>query len=72
MVEHLGTGLLYDPANPLGLVDAVAAVVADPSRRLLGTHARELVSQRTWRDAVDELVRRALRRAARRPAPLAA
>ena len=24
---------------------------------LLGAHARELVSQRTWRDAVDELVR---------------
>ncbi len=30
VVEHLETGLLYDPATPLGLVDAVAAVVADP------------------------------------------
>ena len=28
-----------------------------PNRRLLGAHARELVSQRTWHDAVDELVR---------------
>ena len=27
------------------------------SRRLLGDHARERISQRTWRDAVDELVR---------------
>ena len=57
VVEHLGTGFLYDPATPLALGDAVAAVVADPNRGLLGAHARELVSQRTWRDAVDELVR---------------
>ena len=57
VVEHLGTGFLYDPATPLALGDAVAAVVADPNRRLLGAHARELVSQRTWHDAVDELVR---------------
>ena len=57
VVEHLGTGFLYDPATPLALGDAVAAVVADPSGRLLGAHARELVSQRTWHDAVDELVR---------------
>ena len=57
MVEHLGTGLLYDPATPLALADAVAAVVADPNRRLLGQHAREAIARRTWDDAVEELVR---------------
>jgi phosphatidylinositol alpha 1,6-mannosyltransferase len=56
VVEHLGTGLLYDSARPLALGDAVAAVVADPNRRLLGTYARQAVSRRTWHDAVDELV----------------
>lgn len=56
VVEHLGTGFLFDPAIPLALGDAVAAVVADPNRRLLGAHARELIAQRTWHDAVDELV----------------
>jgi phosphatidylinositol alpha 1,6-mannosyltransferase len=56
VVEHLGTGLLYDPTRPMALADAVAAVVADPSRRLLGEHARERIGRRTWRDAVDELV----------------
>jgi phosphatidylinositol alpha 1,6-mannosyltransferase len=57
VVEHLGTGLLYDPADPRGLGDAVAAVVADPNRHLLGAYGREVVSRRTWDDAVDELVR---------------
>jgi phosphatidylinositol alpha 1,6-mannosyltransferase len=57
VVEHLGTGLLYDPATPLALGDAVAALVADPNRGLLGAHARAVISRRTWDDAVDELVR---------------
>jgi phosphatidylinositol alpha 1,6-mannosyltransferase len=57
VVRHLETGLLYDPADPIGLADAVAAVVADPRRQLLGDHAREIAAKRTWRDAVDELVR---------------
>jgi phosphatidylinositol alpha 1,6-mannosyltransferase len=57
VVRHLETGLLYDPADPIGLADAVAAVVADPRRRLLGDQARERAARRTWRDAVDELVR---------------
>jgi phosphatidylinositol alpha 1,6-mannosyltransferase len=56
VVKHLETGLLYDSADRFGLADAVAALVADPRRHLLGEHARELVSRRTWRDAVDELV----------------
>ncbi len=56
VVRHLETGLLYDPADPVGLADAVAAVVADPRRGLLGEHAREVAVRRTWRDAVDELV----------------
>lgn len=56
VVRHLETGLLYDPADEGGLADAVAAVTADPSRRLLGERARELARERSWRDAVDELV----------------
>jgi phosphatidylinositol alpha 1,6-mannosyltransferase len=56
-VRHLESGLLYDPADPVGLADAVAAVVADRRRQLLGDHAREVSARRTWRDAVDELVR---------------
>jgi phosphatidylinositol alpha 1,6-mannosyltransferase len=58
VVEHLGTGVLYDPEAPLALADAVAAVVADRQRHLLGAHARERIAGRTWTDAVDELVER--------------
>ena len=57
VVRHLETGLLYDPTDPVGLADAVAAVVADKRRQLLGDFAREVIARRTWRDAVDELVR---------------
>jgi phosphatidylinositol alpha 1,6-mannosyltransferase len=56
VVRPLETGLLYDPEDPVGLVDAVAAVVADPRRQLLGDHAREVALRRNWRDAVDELL----------------
>jgi phosphatidylinositol alpha 1,6-mannosyltransferase len=56
VVRHLETGLLYDPADEGGLADAVAAVAADPTRRLLGERARELALERSWREAVDELV----------------
>jgi phosphatidylinositol alpha 1,6-mannosyltransferase len=56
VVEHLGTGLLYDPEAPGALADAVAAVVADRQRGLLGEHARARIAGRTWADAVDELV----------------
>ena len=56
VVRHLETGLLYDPTQSLALADAVAAVVADPRRRLLGDRAREVVARRSWSVAVDELV----------------
>jgi len=56
VVRHLETGLLYDPVGESPLADAVAALAADPQRRLLGERARELALQRSWRDAVDELV----------------
>jgi phosphatidylinositol alpha 1,6-mannosyltransferase len=56
VVRHLDNGLLYDPAADQGLADAVAAVAADPHRRLLGQRGRELALVRSWRDAVDELV----------------
>jgi len=56
VVRHLETGLLYDPVDERGLADAVAAVAADPQRRLLGERGRELALERSWRDAVDELL----------------
>lgn len=56
VVHHLETGLLYDPTDEAGLADAVAAIAADPHRRLLGERGREVALERTWRDAVDELV----------------
>ena len=56
VVRHLETGLLYDPREPRDLGRAVSAVVADRHRSLLGKRARELAVQRTWTDAVDELV----------------
>jgi phosphatidylinositol alpha 1,6-mannosyltransferase len=56
VVRHLETGLLYDPADPRDLARAVAAVVADRHRWLLGHRARELAQLRSWTTAVDELV----------------
>ena len=58
VVRHLETGLLYDPDDRRGLVDAVAALAGDPRRGLLGGRGRELALARTWADAVDELVAR--------------
>jgi phosphatidylinositol alpha 1,6-mannosyltransferase len=57
VVEHQGTGVLYDPQQPGGLADAVAAVVADPRRQQLGDHALHRIVGRPWRVAVEELVR---------------
>lgn len=56
IVQHLETGVLYDPADPRDLARAVAAVAADPRRHLLGAAGRESALRRTWVDAVDELV----------------
>ena len=51
------TGLLYDPEEPRDLRRAVASLVADPRlRSSLGARAREAAQQRSWTDAVDELV----------------
>lgn len=55
VVRHLQTGLLYDADDPADLRRAVAAVVGDKRRTLLGEHAREVIGTRTWTDAVDEL-----------------
>ncbi|NYI75408.1 glycosyltransferase [Nocardioides panzhihuensis] len=55
IVQHMETGVLYDPARSRELADAVASVVSDPRRRLLGDRGRELVATRPWSDAVDEL-----------------
>ena len=56
VVRPRETGLLYDPDDAHGLVRAVDAVAADRHRDLLGRHARTLAEQRSWADAVDELV----------------
>ena len=45
-----------DPAAKRGFRKAVEAVVADKHRRLLGAAGRELVTERTWDDAVAELL----------------
>jgi phosphatidylinositol alpha 1,6-mannosyltransferase len=55
VVRHLETGLLYDEAHRHGLRDAVHALAADRSRKLLGRRGRSLAT-RSWSDAVDELV----------------
>ena len=56
VVRHLETGVLYDPTAPRDLRRAVSAVVADEQRSLLGAQARQVALQRSWADAVDELV----------------
>jgi phosphatidylinositol alpha 1,6-mannosyltransferase len=56
VVRPLETGLLHDPGDPHGLVRALDAVAADRRRELMGRHARWLAEQRSWSDAVDELV----------------
>lgn len=55
VVRSLETGLLYDPTDEHALARAVASIAGDRHRALLGARAREL-ADRTWRDAVDELV----------------
>lgn len=56
VVRPLETGLLHDPDDPHGLLRALGAVAGDSRRHLLGEHARRLAEQRSWADAVDELV----------------
>lgn len=58
IVQHMETGVLYDPTRARELADAVASVVSDPRRHLLGDRGRELVATRPWTDAVDELLTR--------------
>ncbi|MDP3891769.1 glycosyltransferase, partial [Nocardioides sp.] len=58
VVAHLRTGFLYDPRQEHGLRNALAAVVGDRQRSLLGEHARVWARQRSWTQAVDELVAR--------------
>ncbi|WP_141012660.1 glycosyltransferase [Nocardioides sambongensis] len=65
VVRHLETGVLYDAHRGPDLRRAVAAVVADRRRGLLGEQARARAERRTWRDAVAELV------AEHHPAPAA-
>ena len=56
IVRHQQTGLFYDPSDVDGLRSAVAALARDPRRADLSAAARAWAEQRTWADAVDELV----------------
>ncbi|MBS44877.1 MAG: glycosyl transferase family 1 [Nocardioides sp.] len=56
VVRHQETGLLHEPGDERSLREAVAALAADRHRGLMGEHARELVSRRSWTDAVDDLL----------------
>ncbi len=56
VVRNLETGLLHAPGDPRAFLEAVASVVADRARGLLGDRAREIALQRTWTESVDELV----------------
>ncbi len=58
VVRPLETGLLHDPEDPRAMLRALGAVVGDSRRELLGQHARTLAEERSWADAVDELVQR--------------
>ena len=58
-VRHGETGLLYAAPDPLGLTRAVAGLVAEPdAREALAETARTRATERTWEDAVDELLAR--------------
>ncbi|WP_082599644.1 glycosyltransferase [Nocardioides sp. Root151] len=56
VLRHLETGLFHDPTSATGFREAVASLAADTRRGLLGARGRELAVQRSWVDAVDELV----------------
>lgn len=60
LVRPLETGLLYPAGDPLGPARAVAVLAGDGQRALMGRRARELAAERSWADAVDELVDRHL------------
>jgi phosphatidylinositol alpha 1,6-mannosyltransferase len=55
-VRNLETGLLYDPASPRALRAAITSIVADRQRGLLGAQGRAVALERSWVEAVDELV----------------
>lgn len=59
VVEHGVTGLLYDPAEDLGLRRAVTLLVDSAERRhTLGAAARAAIEARDWSLAADELIAR--------------
>ena len=57
VIEHGVTGLLYDPAEDLGLRRAVALLTGNPDmRQELGANARAAIAGRDWSVAADELI----------------
>ena len=59
VIEHGVTGLLYDPAEDLGLRRAVGILADSAEKRAeLGANARRAIEGRDWSVAADELVER--------------
>ena len=47
LLEHLGGGILYDPAHPEAAADAIETLIKDPERaRELGARGRAAVAER--------------------------
>lgn len=70
VVRPRETGLLYDPRTRSGLREALASLVADQRRGLLGEQGRELALARGWNDAVAELEGHLAELAGPRPGPV--
>lgn len=56
LVDHGGSGLLFDPDRPGGLAGAVSSLYDDEMRARLGTRGRTLVAHRSWLSLVDQLL----------------
>jgi phosphatidylinositol alpha 1,6-mannosyltransferase len=57
LIHHEHTGLLYDPADPNSLRDAVRRLAVDGDLRAdLAGHGLARVATRGWADVVDELI----------------
>ncbi|HET7735258.1 MAG TPA: glycosyltransferase family 1 protein [Nocardioidaceae bacterium] len=57
LITHEHTGLLYDPAVPSSLREAVQRLALDPTLRAdLAAHGLARVANRRWADVVEELI----------------
>lgn len=56
VVRHQESGLLFEPGDYRSFKQAVSNLAADQERAALGRDGRALAEERTWSDAVDELI----------------